>query len=687
MAKLTFKGVYTPSPLLRFNWAPNPRLVFKGDYKPSGTLNFSPVPAPPPAPVLNYTLSAVTDDCTANVDVIGSAPAIIDATADDAVGLISIPYITNASLVYQCDDVVAVMQVAVVYTAAIDAVLDAAVAVVGAGYDSAVWRGVSRTSQAAHQNSLRKFAQIASNHAQGIKINPTLAVIFKAAVATPNAVFLPWLQVHLLPVKRGIVWAGADVADGRDVGVAYFQPASKTLVLQPDWAGGDDKSAGLTGSWYYPPAKPKVITVIDDTSVKLIKYVRINNKQSSRHLRDQRAIVWGEAERHNWIVGPVVIPPIINPPTVWPPTLIFRCKKPYYINGKNTTIIFTVGCPWQSLFIPKKRVYIVLNEVLIQRLPELTALDCTDLSISGDVDNWTWSFNATLASARQLDLIKPVDALNPREVRITINGQAWDFIVEGWGRSRTFPKSGVTISGRSTSAYLADPYAIISSTNNAADIGAQQLADWAVQYTDWTIDWQLSPDWLVLATAFNYRGTPLGQLLKLAEAAGGVVQTAPHLKQISLLKRYPVLPWDWATATPYAQIPEDIMLGLGSTYSVKPSYNAVYVSGESVGVTAQVTRDGTAGELVAPMVVNPLVTDVYAARSLGERILADTGAQELFKFEMPVEPIVGVVPLNVLLEIDEAAVLRRGLSRSIQINASWSNGLVVRQQIEVEYSG
>ena len=38
----------------------------------------------------------------------------------------------------------------------------------------------------------------------------------------------------------------------------------------------------------------------------------------------------------------------------------------------------------------------------------------------------------------------------------------------------------------------------------------------------------------------------------------------------------------------------------------KPAYNRVFVSGQDVGVLGQVTRAGTAGDVLAPMVVDPL---------------------------------------------------------------------------------
>lgn len=43
----------------------------------------------------------------------------------------------------------------------------------------------------------------------------------------------------------------------------------------------------------------------------------------------------------------------------------------------------------------------------------------------------------------------------------------------------------------------------------------------------------------------------------------------------------------------------------------------MFVSGQDVGVLGQVTRAGTAGDVLAPMVVDALITEAAAARQRG----------------------------------------------------------------------
>jgi hypothetical protein len=62
----------------------------------------------------------------------------------------------------------------------------------------------------------------------------------------------------------------------------------------------------------------------------------------------------------------------------------------------------------------------------------------------------------------------------------------------------------------------------------------------------------------------------------------------------------------------------------------------VFVSGQEVGVLAQVSRAGTAGDVFAPMVVDALITQAAAARQRGIAVLADTGRQVELSLRLPV---------------------------------------------------
>ena len=114
----------------------------------------------------------------------------------------------------------------------------------------------------------------------------------------------------------------------------------------------------------------------------------------------------------------------------------------------------------------------------------------------------------------------------------------------------------------------------------------------------------------------------------------------------------------------------------------KAAYNRVYVGGtETGGILGQITRTGTAGDVVAPMVTDPLITHADAARARGRPILADTGRQARITLELPILPETGIITPGKLVQYTDAGTTRRGLVRSTAVTAQLPTA---RQTIELE---
>lgn len=113
----------------------------------------------------------------------------------------------------------------------------------------------------------------------------------------------------------------------------------------------------------------------------------------------------------------------------------------------------------------------------------------------------------------------------------------------------------------------------------------------------------------------------------------------------------------------------------GVEWVEKARYDRVYVSGQGEsGRRVRVTRAGTAGEQLAQMVVDPLITDVIAGRQRGGRILADTGRISNYTLRGPAglrdtdgENVGIVVPGKFVRYVDEG-VERVGLTRSVNVD-------------------
>lgn len=196
----------------------------------------------------------------------------------------------------------------------------------------------------------------------------------------------------------------------------------------------------------------------------------------------------------------------------------------------------------------------------------------------------------------------------------------------------------------------------------------------------WGVDWQLE-DWSVPAGAWSQTGTYIEAAIRLAESGGGYIQADRINQTLHVLPYYPVAPWGWAVATPDLTLPDAVCITEGIEWLDKPPYNAVYVVGGADGRQDLVKRTGTAGDRLAPTVVDPLATATAMTRQRGLRAIADTGRQALITVSLPVLAATGIITPGTLVQYTEQGVTRRGLSRSVSINGQFPSA---RQTIKVE---
>lgn len=338
-----------------------------------------------------------------------------------------------------------------------------------------------------------------------------------------------------------------------------------------------------------------------------------------------------------------------------------------------------------TIVTPLLRAYIVVNEISLVRVSNSLALPATALSISADADSWTYQWSATVPASK-LDDVLPASAGEPVEFEATINGWPHRLLAEKIALDDRFGKRRVAISGRGLAAKLAAPYLANEARANGQARDASQLCEDALLInatpaSGWSIDFNLD-DWLVPAGAWVTHGTPMDAINGIAAAAGGYVRPDPTAKVLHLEKRYPVLPWAWGAATPDYELPSAATTKVGIEWIENPPWNAVYVAGSGPGaILGQVKRAGTAGDIVAPMATDPLITAAAAARQRGESILGDAGSGQRLTLEAPVLETVGIYPVGALIRFVDGAVERLGIVRGVSVNASMPK---VRQTLEVE---
>jgi hypothetical protein len=333
--------------------------------------------------------------------------------------------------------------------------------------------------------------------------------------------------------------------------------------------------------------------------------------------------------------------------------------------------------------IPVLRSYLVVNDVTLVRVSNTLSLPALSLSLSIDADSWVWGWQASLPASVLGDVL-PDGPSAPVEFEATVNGVDFRLLAEKITRDRRFAQARITVSGRGIAAALGDPYAPVVSRGNGADRTAQQLMAEALTVSGvgigWSLDWQLT-DWLVPGGAWSHSGSHIEACTRLAEAAGGYVQASRNSRTLAILPRYPAAPWDWSGLTPDYSLPSAATTREAVEWLEKPAYNGVYISGEGMGILGHVTRAGTAGELLAPMIVDALTTHADAARQRGLAVLSDTGPQQLLTLETPIFTGVGIYPVGSFVAFSDGAESRLGIVRSVAINAALPR---VRQTLEIE---
>lgn len=339
-----------------------------------------------------------------------------------------------------------------------------------------------------------------------------------------------------------------------------------------------------------------------------------------------------------------------------------------------------------------RRCYFMLNQALLTRLPERTPVDVSSITISTDIDSFCWSLSANLNSVAALDLLRPGA---PVSVEANINGHLWNMQIERWSQGRRFAGGSRAVTGRSLSANLAAPFGPLITAEDGNDRTAEQLALAALDeaalagVSGWTVDWDMV-DWLVPGGLWKVaEQSPMQAIQDIARCGHGFVQTHRTSKVLLVLPRYSVMPWAWDSATPAVIIPEAMILSMDGGWEPSIQYNAAFVAGTATGgISAKVTRTGTAGDVAAPMFTHPLMSDTDVALVKGLGIIADSGDWEQCTFSIPLFPSgtqPGLVLPGTLIQISNGVTTWNGHVIGTSVTASRSRGgVIVRQSLTVE---
>ena len=465
----------------------------------------------------------------------------------------------------------------------------------------------------------------------------------------------PWVEVFDSAANVATVWQNAQ-AHRDDVALPWYRVLATDMSLVSGFSNATPLAQALELPWY---------------AIKLPQTVVFSAPWQ------QAALLTSFGGGAFAIGGAAPVPPLQS--VVVP--LVF-CET-YPENGwpSSINIAFGVsrctgGGSGAEFVILPARVYMTVHNVYAQLLPSMANVPIFDATLSADVGSFAWSFSANGPESLFAQLAR-TSAL-PVQIKLVIDGLEWVFLVENLKRTHAFGKNGVSITGRSVTALVGEPWTRSAAYNNGSAMNAQQIAAQALDLSGVGLDWGIT-DWLVPAGAWSHNGSRLSAVQRVAEAAGGYLQSHRSAATLQVRHPYPLLPggvpggpWNWGGVTSDIELAADAVITSGKEVKDGADIDGVYISGTNQGVIALVKRTGTAGEKLAAMQADALITHVDAATQRGLSILGTAGAKEHVTLELPVltgsgQP--GVIDVGKLVQVNEYAPWR-GRVRSVSVSCT-----------------
>lgn len=557
-------------------------------------------------------------------------------------------------------------------------------------YNINVWRGITNQFVEPYQTAIPTSKALVAPSLPLTKIKQKNNVIWHNTIPIKQANTIAWLRLDCLASTSVLVWRRAEIHHAHYTFLwdkLSQQRASSALL----WNTAAAVGRGVLSKFAYPPRQRDERTMAyDHASRHFVEAVLFY--QQGKILRVEGVIPWQNAARV------ITLWPRPPKPSVPPP--ISACLDPQRTRLAfnemrekfNTTLPF--GCwhitPVSQYVIPIRRAYIMIHNIEVKRIPDNINIKASNVSISLDADSWAWNWSATLLGSEALDVVQPEASGAPAVLAVSINAHTWHLLVEDWSENREFGKRSITVRGRGLSALLSSPYQLpTSAIANSTDQTIQQaMSDLLPLGDGFSLDWaNAAPDWLLPAGAWSYQNqTPVQAIHDAAQQVGLIITPAKAAKAITAQRRYPVLPWDFATTSPNITVPEAAILSLSRRATNTQQANAVYVhGGETGGIFAHVKRYLSAADKLANTINSSLITHADAARLLGERTLAKHHPQpSLRNLTMPLGGVYPLAEIGNLMRINMSSGTDYGIVNSVVINAEFNaNNVSVKQTITI----
>ena len=387
-------------------------------------------------------------------------------------------------------------------------------------------------------------------------------------------------------------------------------------------------------------------------------------------------VPWGSAQTRSGLSWPwPVWPPL--PPI--PPRQGLR----FHFHGPVATPLHFAFGRAPAWVIPIRRVYRVLHEIEIVRLPDRAVLPVRSLTLHSAWDEWSWSVSLQLLSPA-LELLRPI-VYEAVTIEVTVNGYSWQFRLDQVSGSAQFAQISGQTQGRGRAALLGPEVALPVNGYETAAKTARQLAEQELTGTNWQLAWPEDfPDWLVPEETFSYiQKTPIEVISQIVATAGGRILADATLDWIQIAPRYPVPVWEWWETEPDLILPRAILTTLGWKPRLGQPWDAVYL-GDGASVLAKVKRTGLPGASPPDSpTIEPLLCHLDACRARGMAILSDAAAGVDFALTLPLSSAGGISPLRSvgeLVRFEDGGTFWIGLITAVSVQVGFGT---VAQTLEV----
>ncbi|MCS6241484.1 hypothetical protein [Shewanella baltica] len=517
-----------------------------------------------------------------------------------------------------------------------------------------------------------------------------------------NLINMIW-NVYLIKQTITAVWNADPILCSQTLVTKWISPALFNINIDMNWLVPQSHGHQAESHWVVPElqqtmvemqwsqaaAKSQQITVKLHVGEQLATEIALSYTDIQSQ-GDNKTVAWAP-HAARWVCSSKYVPPVGK--------VTLRFSEPWINSTSPTRLRFTASpnvCYWDDggglidanpplpnidFKIPIepqiRRYYLMQPTITCVRVSDSLPIVITSVSISQSRGQWARSVSLEFSS--RIDAQRAHNEL----LLITINGYEFYAIAEQPSASKAFGVETHSSTGRSRAAELSSPYRLpISYTNTVLRSLGGIISD-LLQNTGWTVELSGIPDFSVPAGAFSVGNkSPIDAINEAASQLGCMILADDATRKLTLIPRWPTVPWEMATAVPDLTVHDAVITNYSESVSRNPLCDVVWLRGEQQGISAKVKRTGSAGNIPAADISAQLIVDNQAARIAGTNALADTGDKLNVTLSLPVMVDLPPATPGMLIGIREGADVFKGTCDSWSIRASVSD----RGDIDIEQS-